>query len=187
MNRLLSISLIPKSTWYNNVRSQVSRDVWNAIRAYFKKPSCQFCGYKGKLFTHEVWKYDDALHIQKLVGFESVCFLCHSIKHLGLAGIQAQQGYLDYSELIEHYCAVNECTKEDFLADREEAFELWKERSKFEWIVDVSYLDSLDLPKRRTSENTRKVRAWMREHPDEVARLRNSYSDVLTKWNTFVG
>ena len=170
MNRLLSVELVPKSTWYNNVRTQVSRDVWTSIRTYFMKPSCQYCGRRFGLHCHEVWKYDDILHIQKLAGFESVCFLCHSIKHLGLAGIQAQQGYLDYSELIEHYCVVNECTREDFLADREGAFELWEERSKYEWTIDTSYLDTLDLPK--YVNNREKVRVWMKEHPDEVVRIK---------------
>jgi len=49
-----------------------------------------------------------------------------------------------------------------------------------DWDV-LKELDRREKRKHRTSENTRKVRAWMKEHPDEVARLRNSYSDVLTK------
>jgi len=89
---------------------------------------------------------------------------------LGLAGIQAQQGYLDYSNLVEHYCVVNGCTKEDFFQDREEAFRLWEERSKYEWTIDTSYLDTLDLPK--YVNNREKVRVWMKEHPDEVVRIK---------------
>ena len=165
-NRLLEMLLIPRSTWYNNVRSRVSRDKWNAIRVHFKKPSCAYCGCRHGLHCHEVWKYDDVNHIQRLVGFESVCFLCHAVKHLGLVGIQAQQGYLDYSGLVEHYCVVNECTEENFLADRKEAFRLWEERSKHEWTIDVSYLDSLNIVS---------VRAWMKEHPDEVARVKEKH------------
>ena len=176
MNRLLQIELVPKSTWYNNVRSQVSRDEWNAIRIHFKKPSCQFCGRRYGLHCHEVWKYDDALHIQKLVGFETLCFLCHAIKHLGLAGLMAQRGDLDYQRLIEHYCVVNECTREEFLQDRKEAFDLWEGRSRLEWTIDVSYLDTLDL-RGLGSE----VRAWMKEHPDEVQRIKESCPDVLSQ------
>ena len=169
MNRLLEISLTPRTTWYDNVRTRVSRDEWNAIRAYFKKPSCAYCGYKGMLFTHEVWKYDDVNHIQRLVGFLSICGLCHAVKHLGLAGLMAKRGDLDYQRLIGHYCVVNECTREDFLRDREEAFKLWEERSKFEWTIDVSYLDLLNIVG---------VRAWMKEHPTEVARVKEKGGTV---------
>ena len=171
MNRLLEIELVPRTTWYNNVRSRVSRDKWNAIRVHFKKPSCQFCGRRYGLHCHEVWKYDDVGHIQKLSGFETACFLCHSIKHLGLAGLMAKRGDLDYRRLVEHYCACNGCAREDFIQDREEAFKLWEERSKFEWTVDISYLDSLNIVR---------VRDWMKEHPNEVQHVNNSYSDVLS-------
>jgi len=170
LNRLLSIQLVPETSWYDNVRSRVSRDKWIAIRAYFKKPSCQYCGYKGNLFTHEVWKYDDKRCTQKLVGFEAVCFLCHSVHHFGLAGIMARRGDLDMNELIRHYCVVNGCTKEDFELDKKEAFELWEERSKHDWSVDISYLDSLGIVS---------IREWMRKHPSEVQHLKNSYSDDL--------
>ena len=98
--------------------------------------------------------------------------MCHNIKHLGLAGLMAQRGELDYAQLIRHYCAVNGCTKEDFLRDREEAFELWQERSSHEWIVDISYLDTLNIVS---------TREWMKEHPSEVDRVKASYSDVIDK------
>jgi hypothetical protein len=118
------------------------------------------------LFCHEVWKYDDVNHIQKLAGFESICGLCHSIKHLGLAGIMAKRGGIDYSQLVVHYCRVNGCTKEDFEADRSEAFELWHRRSQYDWTVDISYLDTLGF------NSDAKVARWMREHPDEVEEIR---------------
>jgi len=172
MSRLLTPELVPKTSWYSNVRSEVSRDVWDAIRSYFRKPSCQYCGAKTKLFCHEVWKYDDVNYIQKLTDFRSICGMCHHIKHLGLAGLMAKRGDLDYSQLIRHYCAVNGCTEADFLQDREETFELWRERSSHEWTVDISYLDSLNIVS---------VRAWMKAHPDEVQSIKEHYPDVLTQ------
>lgn len=183
VNRLLSVELVPKSTWYINVRSRVNRDTWDAIRSYFRKPSCQFCGHKGALFCHEVWKYDDKTYVQKLIGFRSICSLCHSIKHLGLAGLMAQRGDLDYQALIKHYCAVNGCSEEDFLRDRKEAFDLWERRSRHDWIVDISYLDTLKLPKYVSNyqKGCEEVRAWMKEHPNEVNHIKSSYSDVLSQ------
>ena len=163
MKRLLSIELVPKSTWYDNVRSRVSREVWSSIRTRFMKGQCQYCGRRYGLHCHEVWKYDDTLHIQKLKGFETTCFLCHAIKHIGLAGIMARRGDLDMGELVKHYCKVNGCTKEDFEQDREEAFELWEVRSQHDWTLDISYLDSLNIVG---------TREWMRMHPDEVVRVK---------------
>ena len=169
---MLSIELIPKSTWYDNVRSRVSRDVWVSIRNAFAKAQCQICGFKYNLQSHEVWRYDDINHIQKLVGFMCLCGLCRSVKHLGLAGIMAQRGDLDYSRLIKHYCDVNECSEADFKADRKEAFELWKGRSGFEWRLDLLYLDDIVTGIVGTRE-------YMRTHPTEVERIKQKRLGVL--------
>ena len=171
VNRLLGMELVPRTSWYDNVRSQVSREVWKEIRFRTLKPSCQLCGWKGLLFCHEVWKYDDVAHVQKLIGFESLCFLCHSVKHLGLAGIMAQKGQLDYSELVAHYCKVNGCTDKDFLRDRKEAFEVWRRRSEHPWTVDVSFLDGLGL-----KGMYRVVSEYIHTHPDEVECIKQKYN-----------
>jgi len=92
--------------------------------------------------------------------------LCSSVKHLGLAGMMAKRGDLDYSQLIVHYCKVNGCSKEDFEADRSEAFELWHRRSQCDWKVDISYLDTIGFG------GDAKVAKWMRAHPEEVERIR---------------
>jgi len=168
--RLLQISLVPKTTWYRNVRSSVSRDVWNEIRRRFAKKQCQICGFRHNLQCHEVWGYDAVNHVQKLRGFLSLCMLCHFVEHLGLAGIMAQRGDLDYQRLIRHYCDVNECTEAAFLADRKEAFELFQERSRYEWTLDLSYLDSLGL-----GEECKGLRDYMRAHPDAVEGVKRKH------------
>jgi hypothetical protein len=165
--RLLQIELVPRSTWYQNVRSAVGRDVWRELRYRFLKGQCQICGARAELHVHEVWRYDDVGHVQRLVGFMCLCFLCHAIKHLGLAGLQAQRGDLDYSELVRHYCAVNECTPDDFVADRAGAFELWGERSQYEWTLDLSYLDGLGL-----RGFSARIREYVRAHPEVVSRIK---------------
>jgi len=108
-----------------------------------------------------VWKYDDVNCIQKLVGFETVCFLCHNIKHLVLAGMLIGKGAVDYKELIKHYCVVNDCTEQDFHGDSFDSLALWEERSKHEWKIDFSYLGGV-------KERVEGARAWMKEHPKEV-------------------
>ena len=62
--------------------------------------------------------------------------MCHHVKHIGLAGILADKGELDYDELIEHFCGVNNCTKRDFEETRAKAFEVWENRSQYEWKQD---------------------------------------------------
>jgi len=39
-------------------------------------------------------------------------------------------------ELIEHFCGVNNCTKRDFEEIQDKAFEIWENRSQYEWKQD---------------------------------------------------
>lgn len=85
---------------------------------------------------HEIWKYDDKNHIQTLDGFILLCKMCHHVKHIGLAGILANEGKLDYDKVIEHFCKVNNCSKRDFERHEKDAFETWRRRSKHQWKQD---------------------------------------------------
>ncbi len=85
---------------------------------------------------HEVWSYDDEKHVQKLEEFVLLCRMCHHVKHLGFAGILADQGKLDYNEVTRHFSEVNSCSNRDFETARERAFEIWRKRSKQEWTQD---------------------------------------------------
>jgi len=85
---------------------------------------------------HEIWEYNDAEHVQKLEGFVLLCAMCHHVKHIGLAGILANEGKLDYDEVIEHFCKVNKCTKNDFEKQEKKAFDVWSKRSQYEWKQD---------------------------------------------------
>ena len=79
---------------------------------------------------HELWNYDDEKHIQKLEGFVLLCKMCHHIKHLGLAGILANEGKLDYNEVRKHFCKVNDCSEAEFEKHVKKAFAVWRERSR---------------------------------------------------------
>jgi 5-methylcytosine-specific restriction endonuclease McrA len=118
----------------------MSREVWDSIRNDFIKENgrkCQVCGEtSGTMNLHEIWNYDDKKHVQKLEGFILLCRMCHHVKHIGLAGILANQGKLDYDKVIEHFCKVNDCTKKEFEKHKAKAFEIWRERSEYEWNQD---------------------------------------------------
>jgi len=137
----LYIELVPETSWYSNLRNKVGRDLWDKIRYKVYRGAgykCSVCG-KGKvsLYCHEVWEYDDDKHIQKLKGFVALCFECHMIKHIGFAGIQGEDGKLDYNNLIRHFKRVNGCSYDDFLIARDKAFEVWEERSWYEWNIEL--------------------------------------------------
>lgn len=85
---------------------------------------------------HEIWKYDDKKHIQKLEGFILLCRMCHHVKHIGMAGILASRGELDFHEVIEHFCKVNKCTEKEFKKHEAEVFKVWGERSQHQWKQD---------------------------------------------------
>jgi hypothetical protein len=132
----LKIELVPKTAWRKNLRSVLSQSEWDTIRKKtFEKDGyrCVYCGDTRRLHCHEVWHYLDGSHTQVLDHMETVCPTCHHIKHLGHAETLIAQKKLEGQALIDHFCKVNECTKEEFYEHREQAFQLWAERSRHPW------------------------------------------------------
>jgi hypothetical protein len=142
----LTIELVPSTSWYSNLRNMAKPGVWDVIRRKAYADSgyrCSVCGYEGKLFCHELWLYDDGEHVQKLGGFVALCELCHMVKHIGYAGIFFE----NYSGLIEHFKRVNNCSYGDFVLARAIAFDVWEERSRFNWVQDLGeYSDKVVVP-----------------------------------------
>lgn len=144
----MSIELVPSNIWESSVHKLMSREVWDSIRNDFIKENgrkCQVYGEtSGTMNLHEIWNYDDKKHVQKPEGFILLCRMCHHVKHIGLAGILANQGKLDYDKVIEHFCKVNDCTKKEFEKHKAKAFEIWRERSEYEWNQDFGkYKESI--------------------------------------------
>ena len=135
----LCIELVPQSLWYLNPRKAMERVPWDTLRkevyAHYGQV-CGICGVQGKLNCHERWGYDDEAHVQTLLGFIALCEWCHHIKHIGLAGILAQEGKLEYERVIQHFLTVNHCTQEEFEQHRNEAFTQWRERNRHTWTAD---------------------------------------------------
>lgn len=145
-NIKLKIELIPQTSWYSNVRSEVSKDKWDKIRftSYrLADHKCEICGETGKeqgyshnVECHEIWEYDEENNLQKLSGFISLCPLCHKCKHIGLAEINDELDIV-YKQLMK----VNGMTGievEDYI---EEEYHIWRERNKIAWYVDITYID----------------------------------------------
>lgn len=146
----LTIELVPQTSWYSNLRKVLPQSEWDKIRkkAYADCGyKCGICGATGKLNCHEIWEYDEQHRSQKLVGFIALCDLCHHVKHIGLAGILAQQGKLDYELVVKHFMAVNGCDRETFEEHKHEAFHQWQERSQHEWDIDLGQYGKLVKPR----------------------------------------
>ncbi len=148
-NYKLSIELVPRTSWCNNLRNRMSREDWDKVRriAYREHGyKCAVCGATDiQLHCHEVWEYDDEKRIQLLREFVALCPLCHHVKHIGLAGVLAGEGKLDFRDVVTHFMKVNGCTKADFESYHQKVFDIWEERSKYQWTVDLGSYSSLML------------------------------------------
>jgi len=116
----LTIELVPSTSWYDNLRKYTSKEDWDKIRkrTYAEYGNrCGICEAEGRLNCHEIWEYDDKKHIQRLVGFIALCDMCHHVKHIGLAGILASEGKLDYEKVVEHFMKVNNCDRDTRLSN----------------------------------------------------------------------
>lgn len=137
----LTIELVPKTAWFNNLRSYLSKSEWDKVRkkcyaeAGYK---CEICGGKGHkhpVECHEVWDFEDGKITLK--GLIALCPSCHEVKHIGLASLRGR-GHI----ALKHFMKVNNIPQHVAEKYVEEAFALYRERSKRqEWELDVSYLN----------------------------------------------
>ena len=137
--------LVPKTAWYTNVRSVVSKSSWDKIRNFVysrANNSCEICGKMrsesphNRLDCHERWSYSDD-GIQKLERLISMCVPCHMATHIGYWSTLSED---NYKKSIEWLCAVNGINTKEAKKLVEEAFEVWEERSKRNWNLDLSML-----------------------------------------------
>lgn len=143
----LTIELVPRTAWYTNVRSNVSKDEWDRLRkkSYaLANNVCEICGdtgknqgYKHNIECHEIWHYDDTTKAQTLTGLISLCPYCHKCKHPGLAQINGELNIV-----INQLMKVNNISKDDAEKLIDDAFTIWRERSKHEWKLDISYIEN---------------------------------------------
>lgn len=69
------------------------------------------------------------------------------MKHIGLTGIHAAKGLIDYEEVVQHFMKVNGCDRDTFEQHRKQAFKQWEQRSQHQWKIDLG-------PYQRTVEET---------------------------------
>ncbi len=146
----LIIELVPSTVWYSSIyrlcKEKNQMHKWHKIKKeLFEKEGrkCWICGKENiRLEAHEFWEYDDLKHIQKLGAIHHLCSMCHKIKHIGLwlhtedGARMLKEAGLSEVDVIAHFCAINNCSVEDFDKHKKEAFEIFAERSKYNWKQD---------------------------------------------------
>jgi len=109
----LAIEIVPKTCWFSNVRNHVTKTQWDTIRkTVFQKAGdrCEICGGRGAKWPvecHEIFEYNDEIHLQTLAGLIALCPDCHEVKHFGLARVKGTD-----KQAMWHLCEVNEWTIE---------------------------------------------------------------------------
>jgi len=138
---LLTIELIPSTSWADNVRAILTPKQWGYLRSQVYAAAyhiCQICGGVGPkhpVECHEIWSFNNKTLIQKLEGMIALCPDCHMVKHIGLAEIRGQK-----ERAIQHLMFVNKMTWEQAETYVFQCFKLWNERSKKIWTLDLTHL-----------------------------------------------
>lgn len=149
----LSIELVPRTAWWENVRSHVSKKDWERCKNYAKSKTggvCIVCGGSGleqgrpyAVDAHEVWSYDDDNRIQTLVDIVPLCPMCHACKHMGRT--RKFSSPAQWAKVVEHFQSVNGWSDERVEQYMLTVFEIWRLRSMVKWKLDVSFLQKLGI------------------------------------------
>ncbi|MCL2540054.1 MAG: hypothetical protein FWE53_01295 [Firmicutes bacterium] len=132
----LTIDLLPKGAWGNNLSKTLPTKDWDTLReACYKRAGykCEICGLSGELDAHEEWEFDVRLKTQTLKNIIALCSACHGVKHM------RNSERIGYGENAKrHFIKVNNCSELDFARHRTKAQELFDERNKiYRWKLVV--------------------------------------------------
>jgi hypothetical protein len=108
--------------------------------------ACEICG-RGEhrstrrwLEAHERWHYNNHTGVQSLRRLICLCSDCHLATHLGHANITGRAGYA-----LTHLQAVTGMTDTQIARHVQAANELWIERSRHSWTLDLSILTATGI------------------------------------------
>ncbi len=142
----LQIELVPRTCFWSNVRSNIKASEWNKIRRYIYQRSnfiCEICGGRGNrhpVECHEVWEYDESPNTQRLVSFQSLCPLCHEVKHYGLAKIRGNS-----ERAFKRFMEINNLDRLTAIKIINVVYRQWADRNELQWDLNIEYLYNLDL------------------------------------------
>jgi hypothetical protein len=140
----LFVDLIPSTCWFTNVRYCIHPCDWDRVRRYIYERVhyiCECCGvdtrrHNIQLDAHERWAYDETTQTQKLMRIVALCVDCHQTTHMGLAGIKGKS-----LEAMKHLQRIRQFTEEECEQHIQRAFEIWRDRCRIEWNLDISLIE----------------------------------------------
>lgn len=135
------VDLVPESSWLQNLRKELKQKEWDIIKrdVYDKANNvCEACGGEGKkhpVEAHERWEYNTTTKTQRLVNIEALCPACHRVTHIGHTEAMGL-----YANAVAHMKKVNKWNDKRVGSHVEKAFFEWRERSKIDWKLDMSWI-----------------------------------------------
>ena len=137
--KVLNIELIPRTSFFKNLRSELSQAKWDELRrtiyqkADYKCEVCRGRGNKHPVECHEIWDYAGSK--QTLTGLIALCPKCHMVKHWGLTRLRGKE-----KVAYTHLKQVNNWNDQQAQQHIKEAFELWHQRNGTKWELDLEWL-----------------------------------------------
>ncbi len=136
----LNFELVPDGCWYSNLRTILSKEQWDFLKADAKERAdgkCMICGKKtNRLEAHERWSYNTRTATQKLEDVVAICKDCHSVIHIGRTQLLGDEEVAE-----KHFMKVNGCSYVDYRKALGEANEIHKKLNLVsEWKLDLTWL-----------------------------------------------
>lgn len=159
----LFVDLVPSSCWFTNVRSCVTEKDWERLRRMITRRAgmrCEVCGAgedrqtRRWLEAHERWTFDVATRTQRLARLICLCTDCHHATHYGRA-----QVFGTADAAFVHLRAVTGMSEAETNAHIAQAFEVWEQRSRWTWTLDLSMLTDVGVTVRRPPKATERPAA----------------------------
>lgn len=124
MSRKLEPSLVPVPLWGKSLAHYLPN--WSEVsRAVCSCGCCAICDTRTPdLHAHEVWSYNDELHLVNLDDIIPVCENCHNVIHYGKAQLEGKE-----RQAKAWYCQVNGVSLEDANLETRLAYIEWEMRS----------------------------------------------------------
>lgn len=166
MTPKLFIDLVPRSAWFSNLRSELSKAEWDLVRKKTYRLAgynCTSCGGRGPTHPvecHERWDFCESTSVQKLICVTALCPACHEATHYGLASVRGRERYAR-----EQLLKVNKWAVHQLDEHIDDAMNIYQRRSRINWTLDASWLlDYVNL----SEETKQKITSHIGVHQREI-------------------
>jgi len=139
----LSVEMIPRPIFGENLRNRLSHAEWERCKDYAKAESggvcgiCSGAGARGRVDCHERWEWNETVkpHVQKLIGLIALCPRCHGATHFGRALVMGFE-----QDAIDQLMQVNGWSRTEAKIHVDIAMAHWKQQNEHAWELNLSWL-----------------------------------------------